>query len=210
MIKSIKKIWERIKKMIYKGSSAVEDVHVGGQQIAEVYHGDTLVYQSSKIKYAGMSYVPARRDAQGNFVDGSNMTSAAKCLCLIRKDGAAKAIPFELSNENVLLAPTDEQIAAARWVAPGDTTPFGTITAPYPSNYDSGYWNGQYWEPAIAGMNGTRGIWSVPYQYSIRNIECSQIGITSTAISSEYTVTVKNGVCYIYYQGNLVRKIRDK
>ena len=212
MFKFIKKIWERIKKMIYKGSSAVEDVHVGGGQISEVYHGDTLVYTSSKIKYAGISYVPAHSDGSvpSGFADGSGGQTPVRCLCLVRKDGAAKAIPFAFYNDSLTLAPTDEQVEAADWVA-------GSYTAAY----NSGYYSNGTWQPAVAaGYDATLGLtWDIPSFTTIRYIRGAALsswdavkvgGQYTNNDLPAYTVTVKGGVCYIYYNGNLVKKIRAK
>lgn len=221
MFKFIKKIFERIKKMIYKGSNEIEDVYVGNQPIAEVYKGDTLVYSKLKIAYAGMSYVPGHEDSTqpSGYAGGNGTQTAVKCLCLIRSDGAAKAIPFALYNQNdeAHLAPSDAQIAAAEWVSGN-----------YPSNYNSGYYNTysssvgplNVWIPALAvdQSNGLR--WDIPQVQSImfvRNESAYMWGwpITSgssysSQISSDYTVTVVKGVCYIYYQGNLVKRIKAK
>lgn len=217
MFKFFKKIWERVKKMIYKGSNAVEDVYVGNQPIAEVYHGDELVYSASKIKYAGISYVPAHSDGQGGWADGDGGQTPVRCLCLVRKDGAAKAIPFALYNDNVNLAPTDAQVEAAQWVE-------GNYTAAY----NSGYYNtvaawGQLntWVPAVAeDYNADYGLtWSIP-QYSVaRYIRGAALySWDAVKVDGQYTsnnlpayrVTVKNGTCYIYYNNNLVKKIRAK
>ena len=217
MFKFIKKIFERIKKMIYKGSNAVEDVYVGNQPIAEVYKGDTLVYASSKIKYAGISYVPAHSDGQGGWVDGDGGQTPVRCLCLVRKDGAAKAIPFALYNDNVNLAPTDEQVEAAQWVA-------GNYTAAY----NSGYYNTvaawgplNTWVPAVAaGYSSSLGLtWDIPSFTTARYIRGAALsswdavkvdGQYTNNNLPAYTVTVKGSTCYIYYNGNLVKKIRAK
>ena len=214
------KIFERIKKMIYKGSDAVKDIYVGNQQISEVYHGETLVYSASKIKYAGMSYVPGHVDSNhpSGFSDGNGVQYPIRCLCLIRSDGAAKAIPFALYNDTVNLAPTDEQVEAAEWVA-------GNYTAAY----NSGYYNNwssavgpiNRWIPAKAVDNTTGLEWDIPQYQSIRFVRnesatmwgwpISAPGYSfSSQISSDYSVTVDNGVCYIYYQGNLIKTIRAR
>ena len=210
MFKFIKKIFERIKKMIYKGSNAVEDVYVGNQPIAEVYHGDELVYSASKIKYAGISYVPALSDGQGGWIDRGGSEYPVRCLCLVRKDGAAKAIPFALYNDNVNLAPTDEQVEAASWVA-------GNYTAAY----NSGYYSNGSWVPAVAaGYSADLGLtWDIPQYTAIRYVRGSALsswdavkvdGQYTNNNLPAYTVTVKNGTCYIYYNNNLVKKIRAK
>ena len=210
MFKFIKKIFERIKKMIYKGNKAVEDVYVGGQPIAEVYKGDTLVYSASKIKYAGISYVPAHSDGQGGWADGNGGQTPVRCLCLVRKDGAAKAIPFALYNDNVNLAPTDAQVEAAQWVA-------GNYTAAY----NSGYYSSGAWVPAVAaGYSSSLGLtWNIPNFTSIRYIRGSALsswnavkvgGQYTNNDLPAYTVMVKGSTCYIYYNGNLIKKIRAK
>ena len=213
------KIWERIKKMIYKGSNAVEDVYVGGDQISEVYHGSDLVYSSSKIKYASMSYVTGHIDGTNpsGFADGSGAQTAIKCLCLVRKDGAAKAIPFALYNDTITLAPTDEQVEAAEWVA-------GNYSAAYNSGYFNTYSSTvgplNKWIPAVAQDPGNMLAWDIPQIASIRAVTNGVLeawgwpiykdGNPSNEIDSAYTITVKGGACYIYYNGNLVKKIRAK
>lgn len=202
------KVWERVKRMIYKGSTAVDDVYIGTQPATEIYKGDKLVHSRLKFVGAGMSYVPGRYE-NGVIVDGNYMRSAAKCLTLIRSDGAAKAIVFELSTENNLIVPTDEQIKSAPWCCIGYSSQYGTVTGPYPDTYNSGAYVNGFYEPAYAWMYGTRCTYNVPYMNSIRTIDSSYLGISSNAISSDYQVTCVNGVVKIYYQGNLVKTIRS-
>lgn len=205
------KFFERIKKMIYKGSTAVEDVYVGGAQIGEVYKGDELVYQSSKIKYAGMSYVPAHSDGQGGWADGDGAQNAVRCLTLVLKNGAAKAIPFALYGDSVNLAPTDAQIASAVWV-----------DGNYTSAFDSGVFdrNNSRWVPAQAlGQQSGSVVWmpATPPGRSVMNGSLEVWGWPVTlngqytnVMVENYNIVVKGGVCYIYYQDTLVRKIRAK
>lgn len=209
----IAKFFERIKKMIYKGSTAVEDVYVGDSQISEVYKGDTLVYQSSKILYAGMSYVPAHADATQptGWADGSGVQNAVRCITIVKKDGSAKAIPFALYGDADHLAPTDEQIEGASWFA-----------GPYTSAYDSGVYNGSVWVPAVANGQTDGGIkWTpkdnIPQVRYFSNSTLNGYGWPVTSGGSytnimveNYTVTVKGGTCYIYYNNVLVKKIRAK
>lgn len=169
---------------------------------------------------AGMSYVPGHEDSSqpSGYAGGNGTQTAVKCLCLIRSDGAAKAIPFALYNQNdeAHLAPSDAQIAAAEWVSGN-----------YPSNYNSGYYNTysssvgplNVWIPALAvdQSNGLR--WDIPQVQSImfvRNESAYMWGwpITSgssysSQISPDYSVTVTDKVCRIYYQGNLVKTITN-
>lgn len=169
---------------------------------------------------AGMSYVPGHTDAgqASGYSDGNGVQTPIKCLCLLRSDGAAKAIPFAFYNENdqAHLAPTDEQIAAASWVS-----------GEYPSNYNSGYYNNyssavgplNTWIPAIASDQGTGIGWSIPQISLIRFVRNESLvmwgwpikkgSIYSCQISDDYSVTVVNKVCRIYYQGNLVKTITN-
>lgn len=208
MFKFIKKIFERIKKMIYKGNTAVEDVYVGNTKIGEVYKGDELVYQSSKIKYAGMSYVPAHADGTQptGWADGDGAQSAVRCLTLVLKNGAAKAIPFALYNDNIHLAPTDAQIEGASWIE-GD----------YTGSYNSGTFQNNVWTPAVASSHSSGIAWTPATGGTrfVRNESLYMWGwpitsgdLYSNAISPDYSVSVVNGVCYMYYQGTLVKKIR--
>lgn len=213
MFKFIKKIFERIKKMIYKGNTAVEDVYVGGAQIGEVYKGDELVYQSSKIKYAGMSYVPAHADGTQptGWADGDGAQSAVRCLTLVLKNGAAKAIPFAVYGDSVNLAPTDAQIEGAVWVD-------GSYTSAYNSGqYDRG---NRRWVPAQAlGQQSGAVVW-MPASGSGRTVLNGSLqawgwpvtlnGSYTNLMVENYNIVVKGGVCYIYYQDTLVRKIRAK
>lgn len=201
--------------MIYKGSTNIEDINVGGQNIEEVYHGNTLVYKKHRLKFisAGMSYSVGHVDGNqaSGFADGDGQQSPIKCLCLIRSDGAAKAVPFALYSDTANIVPTDAQISAATWVAGSYTDQYnGGVFYPRP--------NGP-WQPAIASSESDALRWYLPGigTRSIRNETLSQWGwpITgsttsySNAISSDYNVVVTNGTVKIYYQGNLVKTISD-
>ena len=170
---------------------------------------------------AGMSYVPGHVDSgqASGYADGNGAQTPIKCLCLIRSDGAAKAIPFALYNQNdeAHLAPTDAQISAAEWVS-----------GEYPLNYNSGYFNTysasvgplNKWIPALAVDQTNALRWDIPQIQSIRYVRnesasmwgwpISAPGVSfSSQISSDYSVTVTNKVCRIYYQGNLVKTITN-
>jgi len=197
--------------MIYKGSDVVEDVYVGDQPISEVYHGNTLVYNKRKFLAAAITYTPGISDGQGGFVRVNNNTTQypIRCLCLIRSDGYAAAIPFAMWNDSVNLAPTDAQIANANWVQ-GD----------YPLTYNGGTataLNSSVFIPAYAYDNSYGISYDVPGQTDWDSLSNTLLNTWSWPISvdghysclaTDYTVTLSNGVCKIYYQGNLVKKIR--
>jgi len=191
-----------------------------------MFFSEELLMQTDKrpklyLVSAGMSYVPGHEDGShpSGFVDGNGVQYPIRCLCLIRSDGAAKAIPFSFYNDNVNLAPTDAQISSATWVSGN-----------YPLDYNSGYYNGwssavgpiNTWIPAKAVDNVTGLEWDIPQYKSIRFVRnesatmwgwpISAPGYSfSSKISSDYSVSVDDkGVCRIYYQGNLIKTIRSQ
>ena len=158
---------------------------------------ETLV---GNLVAAGMSVVPAHAVGAG-FADGSGRQEAHKCLTLVKADGSATAIVF--AHENGEVIPTDGQIKAGQWVA-----------GSYNASYNSGvYMNGQ-WVPAVAQDNSWGISYSIPTQSNIRSIRNETLkqwgwrnGYFSTKLP-DYNVTVVDGVCTIYYNGEVVKQFR--
>ena len=160
---------------------------------------------------AGMSVVPAHWSGNG-FVDGSGKQRSTICLTLVKTDGSAAPIVFshEVQTEQdkkdgipFMIVPTDSQISGADFTA-----------GSYDSTYNSGvYMNGK-WVPAVAKDNSWGISYSIPSQKDIRSIRNESLkqwnwrnGNYSTKLNN-YSVKVENGVCSIYYNGELVKSFR--
>ena len=202
--------------MIYKGSNKIDDISIGNQTIDEVYHGSDLVYKKNKLKIvaAGMSFVPGHTTSShvSGFIDGSGTQQAIRCLTLIRSDGAAKTIPFSYWNDSVNIAPTDEQIANATGVEGSfDNTYNSGVYLP-----NASYGVAKVWNPAIAVDPSWGVAWSVASQSNIRSIRNETLSqwnwrnkTYSNQMTSDYTVTVENGVCKMYKNDTLIKTISN-
>lgn len=149
----------------------------------------------------GMSVVPAH-EANGGFADGSGKQTATMCLTLVKADGSAAAIVYAFES-NEMRIPTDSQIKGADFVA-----------GSYDSTYDSGVYMKGKWVPAVAKDNSWGISYSIPSQKDIRSIRNESLkqwnwrgGNYSTQLRN-YSVKVENGVCSIYYNGEIVKSFR--